>query len=155
MSLLKPELVQVDGFSVIGIQTRTKNVDELNPNTAKLHQLWEKFFKMEMPNYNPASPIYGVYSDYVSDCNDYYTVTASVELNADKVADNQFNAVNVKSGNYLVFKNSGPIPQAIYEAWEAIWAYFKSNPDVVRTYDTDFELCAEPEKCAIYIGVRK
>ncbi len=155
MSVLKPELVELDGFTVVGMQVRTKNADEFNPQTAKLHQLWERFFKTQIPNRKPTSPIYGVYSDYASDFNEFYMVTAGVEVSSDQEHGSQFNPISVQQGDYLVFKNSGPIPQAIYQTWETIWDYFKANPAVVRAYKTDFEVCAVPEQCEIYIGIRK
>lgn len=154
MSVSKPELVELDGFTVVGMQVRTKNADEFNPQTAKLHQLWERFFTTQIPNRKPTSPIYGVYSDYASDFNDFYTVTACVEVSSAQERGSQFNQINVQQGDYLVFKNSGPIPQAIYETWEAVWDYFKANPAVVRAYKTDFEVCAAPEQCEIYIGIK-
>lgn len=61
----------------------------------------------------------------------------------------------LKEGEYLVFKNSGEIPRVIYETWQFIWAYFSSHPELVRAYDTDFELCSGANDCAIYIGIKK
>lgn len=155
MSVSKPELVELDGFTAMGLQVRTKNADEFNPQTAKIHQLWDSFFKTQIPNRKPTSPIYGVYSDYASDFNDFYTVTASVEVSSEQELEGQFKQISVQQGDYLVFKNTGPIPQAIFETWEAIWDYFKTNPAVVRAYNTDFEVCAAPEQCEIYIGINK
>jgi predicted transcriptional regulator YdeE len=154
MSVSKPELVKVDGFSVVGLQVRTKNADEFNPQTAKLHQLWEQFAKTQIPHRKPTSPMYGIYSNYASDFNDFYSVTASVEVNSDEEPGEAFKRVNVQQGDYLVFKNTGPIPQAIHETWAAIWDYFKANPAVARAYTTDFEVCAAPEQCEIYIGIK-
>lgn len=154
MTVLIPELVKMDGFSIVGLKVRTKNENELNPETAQIHQLWEQFFTDKIMSQNPESSMYGVYSDYESDCNGLYTVTAGVQAKDDSV-ESTLSTVAVKEGEYLVFKNSGEIPQVIYETWQIIWAYFSSHPELTRAYDTDFELCSGANDCAIYIGIKK
>lgn len=154
MAVAKPEIEHVESFTVAGIHTRTKNTDEVNPNTAKLHQLWERFFTVEIPNRKPDSFIYGVYSDYETDHNGLYTVTAGYEVTSDP-SDNELSVKKIEKGDYLVFKNKGPMPQVIYETWQAIWRYFELNPDVVRAYKTDFEMCPNLEECCVFIGIKK
>ena len=154
MTVLTPELVTIDGFSVVGLKVRTKNDNELNPKTAQLQRLWEQFFTDKVMNQNPESAMYGVYSDYESDCNGLYTVTAGVQAQVD-AGESKLSTVVVKEGEYLVFKNSGEIPRVIYETWQFIWAYFSSHPELTRAYDTDFELCTGAHDCAIYIGIKK
>ncbi len=38
------QLEYIEGFTVVGFRARTINSDEFNPETAKLSQLWGRFF---------------------------------------------------------------------------------------------------------------
>ncbi|PWY54880.1 transcriptional regulator [Legionella qingyii] len=148
-----PQLIQIESFTVMGLSERTYNSNEFNPQTAKIPELWQRFYALQIPAKKSNSLIYGVYSDYESDSNGLYTVTAGIELD-DLAIINHFCTVNVKKGNYLVFKNSGPMPKAIIETWQAIWLYFETQSNVIRAYETDFEVYMGQEQCAIYIGVK-
>lgn len=153
MPVSEPVLVKLEQFVVMGLTVRTKNEDEFNPQTAKLPQLWEQFFEIEIPYRKSTSAIYGVYSNYESDYNGFYNVTAGVEVSSFEKQSNEFHIITVKKGNYLMFKNSGSMPEAIIETWSTIWSYFKSHPNIMRRYDTDFEVCTGSDECAIYIGI--
>ncbi len=148
-----PQLIKVEAFTVMGFSVRTQNSNEFNPQTAKIPELWQRFYTLQIPAQKSDSPIYGVYSDYESDSKGLYTVTAGVELNNSAII-NHFDTVSIKKGNYLVFKNSGPMPKAIIETWQAIWEYFETESNVLRAYETDFEVYTGQEQCAIYIGVK-
>ena len=45
---MKPELVKIDSFSVVGLSTRTKNSDEMNSNTSRISKLWDSFYKTDL-----------------------------------------------------------------------------------------------------------
>ncbi len=152
MMQITPQLIQVETFSVMGLKKRTKNAHEFNPQTAKLPALWQSVYSSPMLMQKPDSLIYGVYSDYESDDKGFYTVTAGIEAN-DLVAMDHFYTINIKKGNYFVFKNSGPMPKAIIDTWRAIWHYFDNQSNISRVYETDFEVYMGQEKCAVYIGV--
>ncbi|WP_454783708.1 GyrI-like domain-containing protein [Legionella sp. WA2024007413] len=153
MKNITPELVKIESFTVMGLSERTRNFDEFNPQTAKLPELWNRFYASKIQTQKSHVPIYGVYSDYESDCNGFYTVTAGVELDNSAII-NHFNTTRVNKGNYLVFKNTGPMPKAIIETWQAIWAYFETQSNIIRTYETDFEVYERQDQCAIFIGVK-
>lgn len=152
---IEPKVKHVDSFSVSGITVRTANRDEMDPATAKLGKHWEKFFSEGIMNKIPHrlenAPIYGVYSDYASDYNDYYNLTAGVAVS--KASEKDFANINIDAGNYLVFENKGPMPQAVIDAWQAIWQYFQKNPQITRRYTTDFECYEGEDKIAVYIGI--
>ncbi|KTC86449.1 GyrI-like domain-containing protein [Legionella brunensis] len=152
MSFLEPQLIQIQSFTVVGLNERTKNENEFNPDTAKLPCLWERFHTQHIANHSTPS-IFGVYSNYDSDATGFYTVTAGVEMDNNIILPN-LSSVTVQSGNYLRFENQGPMPQAIIETWQQIWLYFSSQPQFTRTYDTDFEIYDGPEKCAVHIGIK-
>ncbi|VEB37492.1 GyrI-like domain-containing protein [Legionella cherrii] len=148
---IKPQQIKVEAFTVTGLSVRTKNADEFNSETAKLSKLWQKFYASPL-SIKSDSPIYGVYSAYESDHNGFYTVTAGVATPDPQITD--FDKINIQKGNYLIFKNSGPMPKAIIEIWQAIWHYFDTQSTVARAYETDFEVYMEQEECAVYIGIK-
>ncbi len=149
---ITPELIKVEAFSVVGLRERTKNIDEFNPQTARLPALWERFHTSQIATQKPNSLIYGVYSDYESDDKGFYTVTFGIEVNDSKTIS-YGDSVNIKKGNYLIFKNTGPMPKTIIETWQAIWHFFDTQTNISRAYETDFEVYMGQEQCAIYIGV--
>ena len=154
---IEPTLTHLSAFTISGISVRTINQDEFNSNNAKIARLWDKFkadnIIDKITNKIADTPVYGVYSDYESDFNGYYTVTAGVAVNAELSAQ-EFSTVNIQEGNYLVFTGQGTMPQIVVETWMRIWSYFESSEAAyTRNYKTDFELYRSPQNIEIYIGV--
>ncbi|WP_027612686.1 GyrI-like domain-containing protein [Pseudomonas sp. URIL14HWK12:I6] len=146
---------QIDAFTVAGLQVRTTNAAEHQPETAKIGPMWGRFFGEELaesiPGKSANSPIYGVYSAYESDASGAFDVTAGVAVNA-SVKD--FESVRIEGGEYLVFEAQGPLPDAVISIWGKIWDFFAANPQIQRRYATDFEAYTGPESVSVYIGVR-
>lgn len=117
--MIEPVKKEIASFIVKGFSVRTKNQDEMNPKTAKLPALWQQFFASELAN---TTSIFGVYSDYESNEDGFYTVTAGVsrETNNDNL-----NAVTVLSGPYLVFEAKGPMPETVINVWKSIWEFLQ------------------------------
>lgn len=149
-------LEHIEGFTVVGLRVRTINSDEFNPATAKLPQLWGRFFSERIadgvPNRLNKNAIFGVYSEYASDDTDFYTVTAGVKVDSKELLP-ELKDVNVETGEYLVFEGQGEMPQAVIQTWKTVWGYFSHNPEYKRRYRTDFELYQGSDRIAIYIGV--
>jgi predicted transcriptional regulator YdeE len=141
---MNPITKEVSPFTVAGISVRTTNRDESSPGTAQLGALWGRFFQEQIagqiPNQVAGSAIYGVYSDYESDVNGAYTVTAGVQVDPDSSAGDEFTSVDVASSEYLVFEGKGLMPQVVIDTWKAVWEYFANNHEYKRAYTTDFEL---------------
>ena len=137
---------------IAGISARTTNAAELNPVTGKIAGLWARFFGEglfdSLPNKLPESPVYGVYSGYESDYMGAFDVTAGVAISR---AQGQ---VELQAGEYLVFSATGPMPQTVLQTWGVVWQYFQSNPNVQRSYATDFEAYIGIDMVEIHIGVR-
>lgn len=156
MTYSQPNLTEVDSFTVTGLSVRTINQDEFNPVKAKLPHLWQEFFSTDMadkiPNRVPDSPIFGVYSNYVSDTADFYTVTAGVRV-APALKTPELNTVSIESGQYLVFKDKGLMPEVIIKTWERIWIYFEGHNTPKRRFGSDFEVFLNVDEIAIYIGI--
>lgn len=137
---------------IAGISARTTNAAEFNPVTGKIAGLWAHFFGEDLfdslPNKLPESPVYGVYSGYESDYMGAFDVTAGVAISR---AQGQ---VELQAGEYLVFSATGPMPQTVLQTWGVVWQYFQSNPNVQRSYATDFEAYIGIDMVEIHIGVR-
>lgn len=144
--MIKPIVEFVESFTITGFSTRTQNKDECDLNTAKIPSLWQKFYASDLVN---NTPVFGVYSDYASDVNDFYTLTVGIDA---KPSD--LNQVTIHSGHYLVFKARGPMPITIINLWQKIWQYFETEKQYQRSYLSDFERYDPSEQVAIYIGVR-
>ncbi len=68
---------KIDEFEVTGIIVRTTNENEMNPATAKITNLWESFYANASPKLSKSAKIYGVYTNYESDCTGAFDVIAS------------------------------------------------------------------------------
>jgi predicted transcriptional regulator YdeE len=152
-----PIEVQVKRKIISGTSVQTTNEKEMKSETAKLPELWSKFFQDELmrkiSNQVNSSLIHGVYSSYESDVNGRYTVTAGMEIEDIKASSKAFNQVEIQAGKYLVFKGTGNIPEAVIDTWVNVWNYFSETNSNKRAYTTDFELYTGTDQINIYISV--
>ena len=65
-----PTRTAVAAFHVVGLTERTCNRDEMDPATARIGALWDRFFSQSwertLPGRGEEGRIFGVYSGYVS-----------------------------------------------------------------------------------------
>lgn len=145
----------VAAIRVSGLKVRTRNADEMTASRAKIGPMWQRFFSEglyeQIPGKLPASPVYGVYSGYESDANGEFDVTAGVAT-ADPAQG--FESLMIEPGRYLVFEARGPMPEAIINTWQQIWAYFQQPGAQARAYATDFEAYQADDLALVYIGIR-
>ena len=143
--------IELKSKTIKGLQVRTKNIDEMNPETQKIAPLWGKFFEEIVPTLNSDASMYGVYHHYESDAmGEFNVLVGSDVLNEGK----DVQSVTLKEGKYLMFPAKGEMPQAIIDTWGQVWAYFEDpSIDEVRAYETDFELYTGLDTAEIYIGV--
>jgi len=134
---MQPTPVHISTFFVYGPSISTNNRDEFDPVTAKIAGLWAQFFAT-----SPSLPVYGVYSNYESDANGQFDVTAGTHAKS---------GIEIKEGRYLVFKARGPMPTAVIDAWSFIWRYFEEYP-IKRSFLSDFEAYGS-EGVDIHIGI--
>ncbi len=71
---------KIDEFEVSGIVVRTTNENEMNPSTAKIANLWETFYINASPKLPEKAKIYGIYTNYESDCTGAFDVIASSDM---------------------------------------------------------------------------
>lgn len=145
---ISPNVKQVESFIVTGFSVRTQNKDEFNEKTAKLPSLWQQFYTSKLAT---NANIFGVYSNYDSDANAPYTVTAGVETSPH--SQTELSAVTIKAGNYLVFQGTGPMPAIVVETWKRVWDFFETNTEYRRNFISDFEAYRGSDQVSIYIGL--
>ena len=144
---IQPIVKPVESFNVMGFSVRTQNSDEFNEKTAKLPSLWHRFYTSELAM---NVTIFGVYSNYDSDANGHYMVTAGVKSSHPQ---SQLSSVTIQAGQYLVFEDTGPMPATVIETWKRVWAFFETNTEYKRNFISDFEAYNGPDHVAIYIGL--
>ncbi|WP_440106407.1 GyrI-like domain-containing protein [Acidovorax sp. BL-A-41-H1] len=152
-----PTLEQVDSFHVAGLAVRTRNSDEMNPATARLGDLWGRFFSQSwersVPGRGDDGRVFGVYSGYESDEHGAFDVTAGVAVAPGAAFADGVTQVSVQGGPYLVFRCEGTMPQMVIDGWVRVWQHFAAAPAHRRRFGTDFEQYEGPDQVAIYIGV--
>lgn len=148
MKIIKPSIEYVENFTVTGISTNTINAQEKNPTTAKIPALWQQFYSSDL---NQHALIYGVYSGYESDEQGSYTLTVGT---AERKNRKNEHTVTIKTGNYLVFKDTGPMPITVINLWQQIWNYFSEEINYQRNFISDFEVYKGTDQVAIYIGIK-
>ena len=55
--------VEIESNIVTGLQVRTKNPDEMNPETQKIAPLWGRFFNEVLTTLEEGATVYGVYNN--------------------------------------------------------------------------------------------
>lgn len=154
----EPERVSLNGRTVAGIEVRTNNRLEMEPDNARLDRLWEGFrgerMEEQIPDRAAGSPVYGVYCDYEKGSEGDYTVIAGVEVTDEGKVPETFRTVILEAGEYLVFRNQGRLAEIVMETWSEVWRYFEREGVPERCFRTDYEVYESTDKVAIYIGVR-
>jgi len=118
-------VTQIDEKIVKGIKVRTKNVDEISPDTSKISGLWQRFYHDVAPKLSKEASILGVYCNYESGFTGEFDVLAGSDM-----LKSDGDSVTIKGGRYLVFEGKGGMPQTVIDTWSKIWEYFSSgNPE--------------------------
>ena len=143
--------VELTAKTIVGLQIRTKNADEMNPDTQKIAPLWGRFFHEMFPTLKEDATVYGVYHNYESDAMGEFDVLVGADV---MDMTDEMTSVTLAEGQYLMFPVEGELPQAIIDTWGKVWAYFDDpSVDERRAYETDFELYTSATEAEIYIGV--
>ena len=147
---------EIEEKIIYGIATRTKNSYEMNPETAKIGAVWQKFDNIVEVNYKDGERVYGVYYNFESDANGEFDILAGYEITNEKL-----DKVTIEKGKYLVFNKTFEQTddktrvEAIIETWGKIWEYFlNENSQYKRAYKTDFEYYKDQNEIEIYISIK-
>lgn len=112
---MTPTKIKVPAKTLVGLKVRTRNADEMNPETAKIGPLVAAFKNLGQ-NHSPQDT-YCVYTDYESDFNGAYTFFIGVT--SDETPKAPFETLHISEQTYLKFTPSrGPMPQAVINAWQ-------------------------------------
>ncbi|MDC5707648.1 GyrI-like domain-containing protein [Vibrio europaeus] len=148
------ELQTIREIELAGFSVRTTNAKEQLAATAKIGQLWEVFYNQALPKLSPDSRIYGVYTNYESDCHGAYDVVACSDALKSET-EGGFVKTQIQEGPYIVFAAEGDFPKVVINLWEAIWNYFEADDcSYKRAYTTDFEFYKGAHEVEIYIAVK-
>ncbi len=160
---LKPRIVEVPSFTVVGIAARTNNAKEAGPDGV-IGKQWQRFMSEQLGNkisHKVSPDLYAVYTDYASNANGDYTHILGSKVNdgAGEIPPGMVETV-VPAGRYAVFTSEpGPVSNVVVGTWKRIWAYYQSGKNGKRAYQADFEFydqrAADPaqSQVEIYIGV--
>ena len=162
---VKPKIVELDAFEVMGIEARTNNATESGAN-GLIPKLWHRVTQEHALDAVPdrvEQNIYAVYTDYASDANGDYTlvIAAKFKPTADTIFPKGMVIKTVPAGRYAVFTSDrGPVAKVVVETWKQIWSYYQSTAHGQRAYGADFEVydqrAADPGNAQVdvYIGLR-
>jgi len=149
------DTVEISEKVIYGILTRTTNVHEMNPETAKIGKIWQKFNNEVTVDYQNNETVYGVYYNYESDAKGEFDVLAGCEKE-----NSSLDKVSIQKGKYLVFEaNAKTLDdnariQAVISAWGKVWKYFDDeSSEYKRAYKTDFEYYKNQSDIDVYISI--
>jgi predicted transcriptional regulator YdeE len=160
---MSSRVVQLDGFTVIGIATRTNNAREASTDGI-IGKQWARLMQEDVltkiPNKLDHS-ITAVYTDYENDHSGEYTFVLGAKVSSSANVPEGMIAKKIPEGRYAVFTSEkGPGPKVVPELWMKINSLPKSSPGGDRVYRSDFEIyderAADPQNLQmdVYIGIR-
>ena len=146
---MKPVLqVSRDAIRLVGLETRTRNADEMDPATARIPAHYERFFGEDVAarithKVDPGTMM-SLYSDYEGDENGEYSITLGFEVGSfDDVGEGLSSKTLPASSYAVVTTDRGALPAVVVDAWQRIWRMSVAELGGKRTYTGDFELYDE------------
>lgn len=142
---MKRELVNKPEIKLMGLSVRTNNQNEMNPQTARIRPLVDKFYRENIAAKIPERKHPGVtlvaYTDYDSDEFGNYSYYIGEEtLSLDKVPEG-LKTLTIPKSHYQKFTTpTGIIPEVIISAWQKIWQMTAVELGGKRAYGVDLEV---------------
>lgn len=144
--MMNKEKIKRNGFTLIGIETRTNNKNEMNSTTGKIGPLINAYFSNQFSGQfnhriNPGVT-YIAYTNYESNEHGEYTVFIGEEVETLENQDfSQFTQLDIPASSYQKFTTEpGKLPDIVIGAWQNIWGMTPSDLGSKRKYHTDFEI---------------
>ncbi|MGB6977326.1 MAG: GyrI-like domain-containing protein [Gammaproteobacteria bacterium] len=130
---------------LIGLTIRTNNVDESQPETAKIIKLvqhyWQERIAEQIPHRKNPGVTFSAYTDYASNEHGDYTYFIGEEVSSIANIPQGFETATIPAGKYQKFTTeSGKIPTVVIQAWQQIWQMSNVQLGGHRNYQTDFEV---------------
>jgi len=157
-----PKKLHQEGFSIIGIEARTSNAQEMRGEGVIAKQ-WQKFFQdgVQQKIANRAdSNLCAVYTNYASDRNGEFSFVIGVRVNAGAAVPPGMVLKKIPAGDYaLITSEKGPVGKVVAAAWQQVWA-LEDKVQLARAYKADFEVydsrAADPQNSQVelYVGVK-
>lgn len=149
------EVVQKPPTLIIGIDCRTSNAPEAGPQDIPM---WGRFYGEDIVSRIPnktSDEVIALYCDYEGDYTQPYSVVIGCPVSSIETIPEGMVAKTIPASYYAVFRAIGEHPKALIETWGNIW----QQPNLERTYTSDFELygnkfvSGSPKEVEVYIGV--
>jgi predicted transcriptional regulator YdeE len=159
---MSPQIVELDGFTLIGIEARTNNTDS---GRKAISEQWGRFFKEgifdRIPDKLDAS-IYALYTDYESNRDGQFSLLIGAKASDAAMAPPGMVKKSVPKQKYAALSSAkGPVAKVVPEAWKQVWNLEDSSGlGGPRSYRADFELYGPPSRdpnhaeVDLYIGIR-
>jgi len=141
---MKQSIITVASKKLVGINTRTNNIDEMDYSKAKIGMTFAKFYNEALAEQikfriNPCK-VFSVYTDYESDHKGDYTYFVGEEVESFQEND-RFERILIPAQKYAKFTiGPGVIPEIVIDAWQKIWAMDEKALGGQRTFLADFEI---------------
>ena len=151
---------------LVGISVRTSNINEFNPEKAKIGAMVQKYWQEAVFNKihdrkNPGTTVCA-YLDYESDYTSEYTYFIGEEVNDFTEVVGDLVKVITPAQTYCKFTTeSAPMPKVVIDAWQKIWQMDKKDLSGKRSYKVDFEIYDQRAQdmnntsLDIYIGIEE
>ncbi len=158
MTLIEPNFTTRGEFQIIGRAERTTNLLESDPMTARIPATWETFIQDDLtaiiPHQINPGVLLAIYAEYEGDYTGEYTHIIGAEVS--QLSDIPLGMVGLTlaPAHYLVFRASGQMPAAVFQAWQAVWDYFAQPSVYQRAYTADYEHYGDTTGVSIYVAVR-
>lgn len=161
---MKKAIIQLPEIKLVGISTRTNNASEINPDTAKIGLMIQRFFskKAQEKIIHRKHPgrIFSVYTNYENDLHGDYTYFIGEEVTSLNDINNELVALTIPADTYVKFTSDpGMMPEIIIEMWQNIWKMSPQELGGERAYVADFEIFSDQSfnqdnaTADIYIGI--
>ena len=162
---VKPRIVDLESFEVMGIEVRTNNAKEASADGV-IGKQWQRAIQEHALDGVPSrieQNIYAVYTDYASDANGDYTFVLGAKFrpSPDTLIPKGMVVKTIPAGRYAVFTSErGPVAKVVVDTWKQIWSYYQLPANGHRAYRADFELydqrAVDPNNAQvdIYIGIK-
>ena len=145
---MERELIRRSSIQLVGLQVRTSNRQEMQPETAKIAKLFgeylQKNISTKISHLVQPLVIFSVYTDYDSDEHGEYTYFIGQEVSILSSVPEGLHVLNIPASNYQKFTvPAGPMPSVVVEAWQKIWKMTPKELGGTRAYQADFEIYDE------------
>jgi len=162
---MKKELTHRPEIKLIGLNVRTNNKNEMNPETAKIGKLISHYWSQQVANqiFNRKHPgvTLSVYTQYDSNEHGDYTYFFGEEVSSFETIPSGLQRLVIPPAKYKKFTtDEGEMPAVVINAWQQIWKMSANDLGGDRSYIADFEIydqrVADPANMSldIYIGIK-